>query len=116
MLMILTGVIRAGSAQHILSPVIDGMDAISAFMSLPEVVQLAALGVAYSSHDMPDEVRAKLCKALGLGLRNSANIDSDTPDKDTATTALAFLRRALELHARAGVKKDIERLERLLKA
>lgn len=48
------------------SPVIDGMDAISAFMSLPEVVQLAALGVAYSSHDMPDEVATIARDALKL--------------------------------------------------
>lgn len=69
-----------------------------------------------AEHDMPDEVRAKLCKALGLGLRNAADLDSKAPNMDAAATALTFLRRALELHARAGVKKDIERLERMLKA
>ena len=54
--------------------------------------------------DMPDEVRAKLHKALGYALK-----DSD-PNK-----ALVELKRALELHSRVGVKKDIERLESQLK-
>lgn len=51
--------------------------------------------------DMPDEVRAKLCKELGLGL---AGVDRQT--------ALDYLRRAMQLHDKVGVKKDIERLER----
>ena len=34
----------------------------------------------------------------------------------TARNALAHFKRALELHDRVGVKKEIERLERLLKA
>lgn len=55
-------------------------------------------------HDMPDEVRAKLHKAIGYGLTGS----------DPAE-AVANLRRALELHKDVGVKKDIEKLERELK-
>ncbi|MFG6970745.1 terminase endonuclease subunit [Burkholderia pseudomallei] len=54
--------------------------------------------------DMPDEVRAKLHKAIGYGLAAS------DPAK-----ALDHLRRALQLFANVGVKKDIERLERELK-
>ena len=53
---------------------------------------------------MPDEVRAKLHKAIGYGLAAS------DPAK-----ALDHLRRALQLFANVGVKKDIERLERELK-
>jgi hypothetical protein len=56
------------------------------------------------NQDMPDEVRAKLHKALGY-----AYIGHD-PIK-----ALGNLKRALELHEKVGVKKDIEKLERELK-
>lgn len=55
-------------------------------------------------HDMHDQVRAKLFKALGQAQR----------DSDPAT-ALVSLKRALELNDKVGVKKDIERLERELK-
>lgn len=54
--------------------------------------------------DMPDEVRAKLHKAIGYALR-----DNNKPE------ALNHLRRALQLHDRVGVKKDIEKIERELK-
>ncbi|RBJ77383.1 terminase [Pseudomonas sp. MWU12-2534b] len=65
---------------------------------LLDIEQLTALA------DMPDEVRAKLHKAIGYGLAAFA------PAK-----ALDHLRRALQLFANVGVKKDIERLERELK-
>lgn len=65
---------------------------------LVEIEQLTATA------DMPDEVRAKLNKAIGYGLSAS----------DPAR-ALEHLRRALQLFANVGVKKDIERLERELK-
>lgn len=54
-------------------------------------------------HDMPDEVRAKIHKSLGVAY-------SET-DK---TAAVKHLRRALQLNERAGVKKMIEKLEREL--
>ncbi len=54
--------------------------------------------------DMPDQVRAKLHKAIGYGL---TGIDDET--------ALTHLKRAFELHDKSGVKKDIEKLERELK-
>lgn len=56
-------------------------------------------------HDMPDEVRAKVHKVMGYGLR----------DRGQNELALAHLQRAFQLHERIGVKKDIERLERELK-
>jgi succinate dehydrogenase/fumarate reductase flavoprotein subunit len=56
-------------------------------------------------HDMHDEIRAKLHKALGYAHRAAGSL----PD------ALAQLKAALSLNDRAGVKKDIERLERELK-
>lgn len=57
--------------------------------------------------DMPDVVRAKLCKARAFALRNGTT--------EEQTTALALLRQALTLDAGAGVKKEIDRLARVVK-
>lgn len=57
-----------------------------------------------AEHDMPDEVRAKLHKALGYAL-----------EKEDPEQALIELNHALELHDKAGVKKDIERIQRAIK-
>lgn len=50
--------------------------------------------------DMPDQLRAKLHKCVGLALR-----DGGKPEQ-----ALNHLKRAFQLDSRSGVKKDIERL------
>lgn len=55
--------------------------------------------------DMPDEVRAKLHKAFGYALRTAGKLP----------LAHAMLTRALALDQRVGVKKDIERLDVLIK-
>lgn len=55
--------------------------------------------------DMPDEVRAKLRKAIGYGHDQGGN----------KTAALEYLQQALALHDKVGVKKDIERIEREIK-
>ncbi|MDR1463646.1 MAG: hypothetical protein LBI68_11055 [Azoarcus sp.] len=55
--------------------------------------------------DMPDEVRAKLEKALGLVYEQLSYNDK----------ALGHLQRALALNPAAGVKKDIERVNRALR-
>lgn len=57
--------------------------------------------------DMPDVVRAKLCKARAFALR------SGTPEDQA--TALELLRTALILDPGAGVKRPIETLARQLK-
>ncbi|EOY9898760.1 phage terminase small subunit [Klebsiella quasipneumoniae subsp. similipneumoniae] len=57
--------------------------------------------------DMPDVVRAKLCKVRAFALRNG------TPEEQS--TALELLRQALTLDAGAGVKKEIDRLARAVK-
>jgi len=59
-----------------------------------------------AGEDMPDEVRAKLFKAIGYAMSGN---------KSMIGTALDFMRRALGLHDKVGVKKDIEKLERELK-
>lgn len=65
-----------------------------------------------TERDMPDEVRAKLHKALGLTLVPELEEHSDA---SRVEAALEHHRRALQLHERVGVKKEIERLERFIK-
>lgn len=55
-------------------------------------------------HDMPDQVRAKLYKAAGYAMR-----EADKPE-----AAIEYLRRAMTLNEKVGVKRDIELLERAL--
>ncbi len=57
--------------------------------------------------DMPDVVRAKLCKVRAFALRNGTT--------EEQATALELLRQALTLDAGAGVKKEIDRLARVVK-
>lgn len=59
---------------------------------------------ATNDTDMPDEVRAKLHKAIGLSL-----------EKTNPQEALEQLNRAFALHDKCGVKKDVERIQRTLK-
>lgn len=69
--------------------------------------------------DMPDQVKAKLQRALGLSL--AAQAAAFDPDVETATAggkaalvdaALTHLREAVRLDSKVGVKKPIEQLER----
>ncbi|MFH2500273.1 terminase, partial [Morganella morganii] len=55
-----------------------------------------------------NEVQAKLCKALAYTLR----LSKQPEDK---SRALELLQRALLLHSKSGVKRDIELLQRELK-
>jgi hypothetical protein len=54
--------------------------------------------------DMPDEVRARLHKVVGLTLRDNGQL----------ADAMTHLQRAIQLDESCGVKKDIERLGREL--
>lgn len=74
--------------------------AVGESFDLSLLTQLASLT---EQHDMPDPVQSKLHKALGIVLQ------ANEPDQ-----ALTHYRRALALMPRCGVKKEIERLERLL--
>lgn len=72
--------------------------------------------------DMPDQVRAKLKKAIGLELAlRAAELEEKSPDgpaggkRAVLEAARDALRRAIELNPRVGVKKDLERIERELK-
>lgn len=86
--------------------------------SLEQLVRLDGLTGAY---DMPDQARAKLLKALGRAYAKAAE-DFD-PEADSAPAggkaallhaALDAFKRALQLNKTIGVKKDIERLQRLV--
>lgn len=63
-----------------------------------------------SDEDMPDEVRATLHKAAAYAVLAQKKV---TPDH--LRQCLAWLKLALQLYDRVGVKKDIERIERELK-
>lgn len=67
--------------------------------------QLLQAGALTADRDMPDEVKAKLHKAIGLALRDTA-----------PAQALEHLQRALQLNARCGVKNDVSKLEKQLAA
>lgn len=67
-----------------------------------DVDQLYQVEELTKGQDMPDEVRAKLYKAIGYALDAHPSL------------ALPYLRRAVELHDRVGVKQDITRLEKAL--
>nr|DAF40301.1 MAG TPA: small terminase subunit [Caudoviricetes sp.] len=73
----------------------------------PHLSVLDEVAAITADSDMPDVVRAKLCKVRAFALRNG------TPEDQI--TALALLRQALTLDAGAGVKKEIDRLARLVK-
>ncbi|MHA6907300.1 terminase endonuclease subunit [Ralstonia pseudosolanacearum] len=77
--------------------------------ALHEVAELVA------AEDMPDEVRAKLHKAMGYACAALAEVATGPEAVSRRMDALTHLRRALELHDKCGVKKDIERIERDIK-
>lgn len=66
--------------------------------------------------DMHDEIRAKLQKAIGFELAERAEaLDKADPTfAEAIGRALIPLRRAQQLHDRAGAKDKIKRLEKLL--
>jgi len=71
-----------------------------------------------AEQDAPDQARAKLHKAIAyaaLGkVQTAEEPDLSAIESGALSLALARLQRALELDSNAGVKKDIERVERAL--
>jgi hypothetical protein len=80
-----------------------------------DMVALVSVADLVTDEDMPDEVRAKLHKALGYANYAQAGTADSVRAAVLRQTALAELKRALELHEKCGVKKDIERIEREIK-
>ena len=77
------------------------------------LLQTEALTVGVDIHD---EVNAKLFKAIGLEFVRQANLETDPVQQSVLQiNAHRALTRARDLHERVGVKKDIEKLERILK-
>jgi hypothetical protein len=68
--------------------------------------QLSTLHALVDPEDMPDQVRSKLHKAIGLALMERGDSDLD---------ALEMLKSATRFNDRAGVKKQIAALEKKLK-
>ncbi len=94
--------------EEICNPVLTlaGTDAdadLSAFIE-----PLDALWEIVANQDMPDEVRAKLCKACAFARRALT-------DADSMAASLKLLREAMHLNPNAGVKREIATLSRALK-
>ncbi len=71
-----------------------------------------------ADQDAPDQARAKLHKAIAyaaLGkVQTAEDPDLTVIEPEALQVALTRLQRALELDSNAGVKKDIERIERAI--
>lgn len=72
------------------------------------VAMLDELAEIVADSDMPDEVRAKLCKVRAFCRR-------DTEDAETKGEALKLFREAMSLNPGAGVKREIASLVSALK-
>ncbi|EIV7249677.1 TPA: terminase [Klebsiella pneumoniae] len=92
---------------EICDPILVQVKADDATDVTPYLAVLDEVADFTSGSDMPDVVRAKLCKARAFALRNGTT--------EEQTTALELLRQALTLDAGAGVKKEIDRLARVVK-
>lgn len=70
-----------------------------------------------AQQDMPDEVQAKLFKVLGYAILTNENLVPETylDDAIRLNAVLQSFTRALALHDKVGVKKDIESIEREIK-
>lgn len=92
---------------EICDPILVQVKADDATDVTPYLAVLDDVAEFTAGSDMPDVVRAKLCKVRAFALRNGTT--------EEQTTALELLRQALTLDAGAGVKKEIERLARVVK-
>ena len=72
------------------------------------IAPLDTLWTIVTNRDMPDEVRAKLCKACAFSRRAMT-------DADSMTLSLKLLREAMHLNPNAGVKREIATLSRAVK-
>lgn len=88
---------------------------------LDALTTLARVDELTSGHDTHDQARAKLHKAIGwaaMGKTRTSDLSAEQIKAlglDSLQISLKHLQRALELDSQAGVKKDVERLERRLK-
>ncbi|PKP91446.1 MAG: terminase [Alphaproteobacteria bacterium HGW-Alphaproteobacteria-16] len=91
---------------------------------IPDLGFLTLVEEMTSEKDMIDEVRAKLHKSIGLTLTAIAAAPADEADAEAENraggrraalaAAVPHLKRALHLHSKAGVKKELDKAERQL--
>jgi hypothetical protein len=86
-------------AEEISIAALDAID--NPIVSLEQLCELSNL---LADQDYPDQVKAKLDKALGYAYRAA----------DMPSLAVECLKSALSLNPRAGVKQDIKALEKLI--
>ena len=72
---------------------------------------LERVGSLTANQDMPDEARAKLHLAFGRAVLAESKEDN----LSALEIAKSHLERAIDLHSACGGKKDLERVDRLLK-
>lgn len=68
-----------------------------------------------ASHDMPDAARAKLMLAIGRLYALKVKDDASGEDLGNLVNAKDYLTKAISLYSACGAKKDLERVDRLLK-
>ncbi|MFY1053561.1 phage terminase small subunit [Ectopseudomonas khazarica] len=68
-----------------------------------------------ASHDMPDAARAKLMLAIGRLYALKVKDDASGEDLGNLINAKNYLSKAISLYSACGAKKDLERVDRLLK-
>lgn len=68
-----------------------------------------------ASHDMPDGARAKLMLAIGRLYALKVKDDASGEDLGNLVNAKEYLTKAISLYSACGAKKDLERVDRLLK-
>lgn len=68
-----------------------------------------------ASHDMPDAARAKLMLAIGRLYALKVKDDASGEDQGNLVNAKEYLTKAISLYSACGAKKDLERVDRLLK-
>lgn len=66
-------------------------------------------------HDMPDAARAKLMLAIGRLYALKVKDDASGEDLGNLVNAKEYLTKAISLYSACGAKKDLERVDRLLK-
>ena len=83
---------------------------------LVDVTSLNTVLEITAGQDMPDEVRAKLHKEIGLALSLSIGEPPFAAEQlALGSTALEHMKRAMQLHDKVGIKKEMQKLERELK-
>ena len=88
---------------------------------IADVFQLSEIAQITEDHDMPDPVRAKLHKAIGMAIERATDAAEDGDiaaaggKKRAYETARHAYTRALTFDEKSGVKKRIERLESQIK-